>query len=76
MSNSSSPWLPLSFAPRMRVSPTTCWRARRAACVAGLAGSLVAYVADSLASKPTPDDVRAEWDSRIGAEPDKLPAQI
>ena len=44
--------------------------------VAGLAGSLVAYVAVSLASKPTPDDVRAEWDSRIGAEQEKLPAQL
>ena len=43
---------------------------------AGLAGSLIAYVAVSLASKPTPDDVRAEWDSRIGAEQEKLPAQL
>ncbi|GAA3633334.1 sodium:solute symporter family protein [Microlunatus ginsengisoli] len=35
---------------------------------AGLAGSLVAYVVGSLASKPTPQAIRDEWDARIGHE--------
>ncbi len=32
---------------------------------AGLAGSLAAFVAGSLASRPTPEAVRTEWDRRI-----------
>jgi len=35
---------------------------------AGLIGSLVAYVAGSLLSKPTPESIRAEWDRRITHE--------
>ena len=43
---------------------------------AGLAGSLVAYIVVSLATKPTPDDVRAEWDARIGTERETHPAEL
>jgi agmatinase len=34
----------------------------------GLIGSLVAYLAGSLLSKPTPEPIRAEWDRRITSE--------
>ena len=33
---------------------------------AGLAGSLIAFLVVSLATKPTPDVIRAEWDRRVG----------
>jgi SSS family solute:Na+ symporter len=35
----------------------------------GLASGLVAFVAGSLASRPTPPDVLAEWDRRSAADP-------
>jgi hypothetical protein len=35
---------------------------------AGLIGSLVAYVAGSLLTKPTPEPIMAEWDRRITSE--------
>ena len=35
---------------------------------AGLAGGLIAWVVGSLASKPTPQSVRDEWEARISAE--------
>ncbi|MBX7200707.1 MAG: hypothetical protein K1X51_15160, partial [Rhodospirillaceae bacterium] len=32
---------------------------------AGLIGSLIVFVVVSLATKPTPDAIRAEWDRRV-----------